>query len=873
MRKIDTPSTLIYLLSGFRNCLGCFRLFPLLFLLGPTFADAEAAEDYLTVDLRRQVESLKHSVDDPLPNDGFEALKSRAELLWQWANRFAMKGKFIPHELPSILARILTLSEQSATPERLAALNRSVDQYVLEMQMLEEKPDTLGRLSARSSGPFTADSYQEIHQLYRVGKQQMTSGGGFLIAKHWSYNTTLQTDSAAADNFVSLRSSRSSVKFASRKVPRGGIHGGLRRAEALIFFEITAGTLFPGDRIEIVYGDRKAGARGLKLPPFSSDSFTLPVYIRLSERGSYLSLPLLPFQLVGGQVSGVKGVAPSIVNPGERFTIVVRSEDEFGNRASGRIPSYEVLLDGAFYTRVPSGYAAISKLEGMQFSEEGIYHFALRSSGGGIRGVVNPIKVVNNPQKRIYWGDLHGHTQMTDGIGSSSSYLRHGREDAQLDFLALPEHDRWLDDWEWGTLKSEVERNYQEGVFIPFLGYEWTMPIANGGHQKVLFRQPFGRERISKHSTSNLSDLYTQLRRANRTGDVIVIPQGVAPGDYRYADPKLVSLVEIQSEQGFFEWIGNFYARHGNRVGFIAVSNNHTAHPGNSIDGGLTAVLSSRKTGNDLFDAFKNRSTYATSGERMILDFQVNNGLMGSRVPFSERRIIEGQVIGSAPIDVVSIFKNGELLWEKTYSRPQKIITSESGAYIQFTVFSDSAPFKNQQDLPRQGREWLGYLEVSDGALSSITHVGNNSNMVRINPTNRQRVDFLLHTRGNQRGFIAELSTVNDDLVFDINIKEGYEDEFESPLTRLPAPTPLLRQTISLNELRRGDVVRNISVQGYSDRISLRLINPDAPLWQNFEFVDGRETGEADYYYVRIKQIDGEYGWSSPIWVGGFDTR
>lgn len=857
---------------GFWCIANRFKSLLVVLLFMPITLFAEVGDDYLSGDLRTRVESLKRSVDLPTRAAGLETLRSRAELLWRWANRYAMLGNSIPHELASILARVLTLSERDVTPRRLTALHRSVDSYVLEMKLLDERPAALGRLSAVSIGPFRAAAYQEISQIYTLGEAPMTVGGGFLIAKHWLFAATLQADSPAADNFVSLRSSRGNVKFAGRSVPRGGIHGGLRRAEALIFFEIVEGTLYAGDRIEFVYGDTSAESQGLKLPALSGDGFALPVYIRLDERGPFLSLPLLHFRITGGQVTTVKGHAPSIVAPGEKFNIVVRSEDEFGNRATGRIPSYEVLLNGDFYSRVPTGYGALSTVEGIEFNQPGIYYVTLRSSGGGVSGKVNPIKVVADTKSRIYWGDLHAHTQMTDGQGSPDSNLRYGKEDAQLDFLSLPEHDQWLDDWEWGTLKADVERNYQEDLFIPLLGYEWTMPAAKGGHQTVIFREPFGRDRIAKHTTDRLSDLYTQLRRGNATEDVLIIPHAHAPGDWRYADPRLLALVEIHSEQGFFEWFGNYYARHGNRVGFVAASDNHTARPGNSRDGGLTAVMTSTRTANDLFDALKNRSTYATSGERMILDFKVNSAPMGSRAPYSGRRIIQGEVNGSAPIEVISIFKNGSLLWEKTYSRPEQSASRESGAHLKLTVFSDSAPFMGQQDLPRQGRQWLGYLESSTGTVLAASGNGS-TNTIRINPTNKRRVDFLLHTRGSESGFISELSGLADDAVFDIHIKEGHEDEFEFPRTRLPAETPSVRQRISLDELRHGDVVRKTDVEGYTDQIALRLVNPDAGLTQTFEYVDVREPREADYYYVRVKQIDDEYGWSSPVWVGGFDSR
>ena len=42
---------------------------------------------------------------------------------------------------------------------------------------------------------------------------------------------------------------------------------------------------------------------------------------------------------------------------------------------------------------------------------------------------------------------------------------------------------------------------------------------------------------------------------------------------------------------------------------------------------------------------------------------------------------------------------------------------------------------------------------------------------------------------------------------------------------------------------------------------------------QKFEFVDSDSPKPGDYYFVRVKQLDGGMAWSSPIWVGGFSPR
>lgn len=38
-------------------------------------------------------------------------------------------------------------------------------------------------------------------------------------------------------------------------------------------------------------------------------------------------------------------------------------------------------------------------------------------------------------------------------------------------------------------------------------------------------------------------------------------------------------------------------------------------------------------------------------------------------------------------------------------------------------------------------------------------------------------------------------------------------------------------------------------------------------------FAVNGERRRGDYYFVRLRQIDGGMAWSSPVWIGGFSKR
>ncbi len=90
-------------------------------------------------------------------------------------------------------------------------------------------------------------------------------------------------------------------------------------------------------------------------------------------------------------------VAPSIVAPGEPFTLAVRAEDRLKNLSSGVMPALEVLLDGEPVRTIEAGSPAISLLEDVSLAEAGVYRFSVRNEDGSIRATSNPVRVEEAP--------------------------------------------------------------------------------------------------------------------------------------------------------------------------------------------------------------------------------------------------------------------------------------------------------------------------------------------------------------------------------------------------------------------------------------------------------------------------------------------
>ena len=265
------------------------------------------------------------------------------------------------------------------------------------------------------------------------------------------------------------------------------MHGGFRGAAQVLFFRLSAGRLNPGDEVTITYGGRADGGSGLLMPTFSSDRMPFPLYVDFDGNGPLYSLPIQPVRVVGARVAGVHGFAPSVVRPGEMFTLSVRAQDQYYNRATGPIPGWKVLLGNQVIATLPAGDLALQTVADLSFQDQGVVRLSVESESGDIVGSVNPI-LVSAEAPRVYWGDTHGHSGFAEGIGTPDRFMTWAKEDARLDFVTHSEHDIWLDDFEWQQLQENVRSYSESGQFIAFLGYEWTTRNLFGGHHNVLFR-------------------------------------------------------------------------------------------------------------------------------------------------------------------------------------------------------------------------------------------------------------------------------------------------------------------------------------------------------------------------------------------------
>ena len=489
-------------------------------------------DDYMTPELRARVDQLKSDLASEATNES--SIVERADLLADWIDAYAMAGGEVGIDAP----RVRLQATLAPTGQQAVNQSRNVDQFIREF-ILRDEEGSLGLLTSDTLGPFVVSSMAELRQTWRVGTKPIVTGGGFWVARHFNANWgTFQTENPAAAGYVSISTDDDDAVFERETIMASGPHGGFRSPQPAITFRVVEGELDRGSSVTITYGDRSQGGSGIMTPTFESERMPLPLYVDLDGSSEWRSLPITPFEIVGGETTGVHGFAPSVVEPGESFELSVRAQDQYFNRATGDIPAFEVLLNNEIVATTNAGADAITVLD-LALNEPGVYWISIRSADGSITGEGNPILVEENPEFRIYWGDTHGHSGYSEGIGTVDYFMRFARDDARLDYVTHSEHDVWLDAGEWDLIRRTSAEYDEPGKFVPYLGWEWTRHTRFGGHHNVLFRTIEDQIPVSAMEFPVLSSLYAELHERHDPNNIVVIPHAHNPGDFRQSDPQL----------------------------------------------------------------------------------------------------------------------------------------------------------------------------------------------------------------------------------------------------------------------------------------------------------------------------------------------
>lgn len=288
---------------------------------------------------------------------------------------------------------------------------------------------------------------------------------------------------------------------------------------------------------------------------------------------------------------------------------------------------------------------------------------------------------------RYFFGDLHGHTSLSDGTGDVDEYYAMRRDIYALDFAALTDHDSFvgntLSPSEWEEIKAVTDHFSENGRFVTLFGQEWTSLRVprGGGHMNVYsIRRDVP---LFDHALPEF-DTAQKLLEAARRHNAIAVPHHIAWTGvvWEAVAPDVVPVVEIVSVHGAHEFMGNRPLAHrggmrgyfvqdglarGLRFGFIGGTDCHgllwqhgECWKRDPYEGGLACVLAKELTREAIFDALRQRRCYATSGIRMRMVFEVNGAPMGAEIEAAEAVQIKVDVASESPILWLEIVRDNQ---------------------------------------------------------------------------------------------------------------------------------------------------------------------------------------------------------------------
>lgn len=493
---------------------------------------------------------------------------------------------------------------------------------------------------------------------------------------------------------------------------------------------------------------------------------------------------------------------------------------------------------------------------------------------------------------QVYYGDLHSHCDVGYGHGTPEDAFANAR--LQLDFASVTAHAVWPDmpapdgrlartiDYHrrgferaaarWPHLCAVTNEANDEGRFVTFLSFEWHS-LQHGDHN-VYYRDGQG----DIIDAANLDGLRGALRSLAASGvPALLIPHhiGYLAGyrgiDWNAFTPEFSPVVEIVSMHGAAEADdapypylhtmgprdGRSTMQHGLRTGkifgVIGSTDHHAAHPG-SYGWGRAAVWASGLTRQAIWEALVQRRTYALTGDRIGLAFALNGRPMGSDLGFTPERYLEIAVEAGDAIDYVDVIHDGRLLHRWTP------VPAES----------TPGPYKVTVELGWGDRtrpvEWRVELAVEGGRLLAV--------------------------EPRLRGRDTVSPQQEDDAGLMLSAWERRQDQVSLRTVTWGNPNPLTPTTQAISLEVEGDASTKITGR-INDRdidVSLEELRHGARSWYLGGFrtpayrfsravgraassgrfaLDHRGESSRDWYYVRVRQANHQWAWSSPIWVDG----
>ena len=306
----------------------------------------------------------------------------------------------------------------------------------------------------------------------------------------------------------------------------------------------------------------------------------------------------------------------------------------------------------------------------------------------------------------LYFGQLHAHTDISNGAGSVEEAFQYASQVDGLDFFAVTDHSDSFDNADMGAIDADgadISADWAAGKqaaasvtgedFVGLFGFEMTWPEDKQLGHISTFNTPGWQTRDQadfENVPTALENYYKALASVPGSVSQFNHPDTVH-GDFERFDhyspqyDAVVSLLEVAGEDGVVDC--EYYDLALDKGWHVAPTNNQNNHKGQWGDASeaRTVVLAKDLTEESLYAAMKDRRVYATQDSDLAIYYELNGTVMGSILPKSEEAEIT--VFLSDPTDeaignVEVVTDGGAVLVGEYVETPSQVLElSASGGH------------------------------------------------------------------------------------------------------------------------------------------------------------------------------------------------
>jgi hypothetical protein len=327
-------------------------------------------------------------------------------------------------------------------------------------------PERMGSITLAPAGPFVAGAHVELTLVYTAGTFGIDDTG--MVKISWRTTSDMskpQFDKPQAANFTTVEASngaRLEVWFDRLNV---------RPFANTLLIRVGRGYLRAGDTLTVRLGDRRQGSPGFRLQTNVEANVELKTSVDAFATYEFCELPMQPaFDLVPGTAASWRAILPSLALAGEPFRLAIVAEDKWGNPTADANQSFELVsslpvrgLPPRIEIRNGDGPRII---ENLVVSTEGDVDLRLMANGEELARA-NPLRVTKQAALRRYWGDLHGQSGETIGMGTAEAYFRYARDAAFIDMVGHQGNDFQITDTFWKELNRLTAEFDDPGLCLP----------------------------------------------------------------------------------------------------------------------------------------------------------------------------------------------------------------------------------------------------------------------------------------------------------------------------------------------------------------------------------------------------------------------